>query len=79
MEMKDRMKCLARDLGVVSQDYREKCASLKSVEELKSQTCFLDNEIKQKSEVSRKKIRYSNTYYISESIIYITYLTSLFQ
>ena len=49
--MKERMGELSRDLAAVSQDYKEKSASLRSVEELKSQTCHLDDEIKHKSEV----------------------------
>ena len=51
--MKERMGELSRDLSAVSQEFKEKSASLRSVEELKSQTSHLDHEIKQKSEVSQ--------------------------
>ena len=49
--LKERMGELSRDLAAVSQDLKEKSASLRSVEELKSRTSHLDDEIKQKSEV----------------------------
>ena len=49
--LKERMSELSRDLAAVSQDLKEKNASLRSVEELKSRTSHLDDEIKQKSEV----------------------------
>jgi hypothetical protein len=49
--MKERMSELSRELAAVAQEYKEKSASLRSVEELKSQTCHLDDEIKHKSEV----------------------------
>ena len=49
--MKERMGELSRDLAAVSHEYKEKSASLRSVEELKSRTSHLDDEIKQKSEV----------------------------
>ncbi|XP_063686384.1 interaptin-like [Bolinopsis microptera] len=51
---KERMSELSRDLAAVSQEFKEKSASLRSVEELKSQTSHLDHEIKQKSEVLSK-------------------------
>ena len=51
VEMRGRMRCLARDLADVDQEFKEKSANLRSVEELKNQTSYLDNEIKQKSEV----------------------------
>ena len=47
--MKEKMSDLSRDLVAVSQELKDKSASLRSVEELKSQTSHLDNEIKHKS------------------------------
>lgn len=49
--MKERMGELSRDLAAVSQEFKEKSASLRSVEDLKSRTSHLDDEIKHKSEV----------------------------